>query len=464
MEGANWMEPCAHQDIATLGGVGAKMNRPIGIRTTTACEYLQTGIRRGTASFAKIEQKVGPIIEDVRRRGDQAVLDYTAKFDGADSVPDSIEVASVDIDRAYSIVDEGIVRALRKAADNIRRFHERQVQQTSVCILDDGTMMGQIIRPIERVGLYVPGGAAAYPSSVLMGAIPARVAGVSSVIACTPPGPGGAANPYVLVAADIAGVDRVFKVGGCQAIAAMAFGTETICAVDKIAGPGNAYVTAAKRLVFGYVDIDMLAGPSELMVLADKYADPSFAAADLLSQAEHGPDSEAILVTTSRGLAVSVAREINCQIESLSRRNTIAHSLSEHGLIVIADDLDQAIDVVNSYAPEHLEVLVDNPHAILGRLRNAGSILLGPLTPVAATDYAAGPNHVLPTGGTARSQSPLSVRDFVKIQNVTSLTRASLDDMLDAAETVARVEGLDAHAAALVARRINCNDCNSSDE
>lgn len=436
------------------GGVEAKMNTPIGIKTIAACDYLQQRIRRGPEDFKEVEQKVRPIIEDVRRRGDQAVLDYTAQFDGADFVPESIETTSADIDHAYSVVDQGVVEALRKAADNIRCFHERQVQQTWACILDDGAIMGQAIRPIERVGIYAPGGAAAYPSSVLMCAVPARIAGVQSVIVCTPPGSGGVANPYVLVAADIVGVDKVFKVGGCQAIAAMAFGTESVCAVDKIVGPGNAYVTAAKRLVFGYVDIDMLAGPSELVVLADMSADPRFVAADMLSQAEHGPDSEAILVTTRGEVAASVVREIAVQVESLSRRDTIIRSLSEHGLIIIADDLDQAVDVVNRYAPEHLEVMVDDPHALLSRLRNAGSILLGPLTPVAATDYAAGPNHVLPTGGTARSGSPLSVRDFVKIQNITSLTRVALDDMMDAAETIAAVEGLDAHAAALGARRV----------
>ena len=430
------------------------MNTPLTIETVPAADVLRQGIRRGPEGLEEIEDEVRPIIEDVRNRGDQAVRDYTERFDGADCVPSSLEVTPFEIRRAYSVVDESVVRSLRKAADNVRRFHERQVQQSWTCILDDGAAMGQIVRPLNRVGLYVPGGTAAYPSSVLMGAIPARVAGVRHVIACTPPGPGGVANPYVLAAADIAGVDRVFKVGGCQAISAMAFGTGSIAAVDKIVGPGNAYVTAAKKLVFGYVDIDMLAGPSELVVLADESADARLAAADLLSQAEHGPDSEAILVTTSPELAAEVKREMSIQVDALSRRSTIARSLGRHGLMVIADDLDEAIDVVNHYAPEHLEILVDHPHALLGRVRNAGSILLGPLTPVAATDYAAGPNHVLPTGGTARRGSALSVRDFVKVQNLTSLSRASLDDILDAAHTIATIEGLDAHAAALAARRI----------
>lgn len=429
------------------------MNAPLTVRTIAATDLLRQGIRRGLEGLDQIEHDIRPIIEDVRNRGDQAIREYTERFDGAESVPGSVEVMPCEISSAYAVVDGAVTDALRKAADNIRRFHEHQAQQSWTSILDDGTQMGQLIRPLERVGLYVPGGSAAYPSSVLMGAIPARVAGVRQVIACTPPGPGGVANPYVLVAADIAGVDRVFKVGGCQAIAAMAFGTESICAVDKIVGPGNPYVTAAKKLVFGYVDIDMLAGPSELVVLADDSADARLAAADLLSQAEHGPDSEAILVTTSPKLAEEVKREMSAQVDALSRRGTIALSLGQHGLIVIADDLDQAIDVVNQYAPEHLEILVDDPYALLGRVRNAGSVLLGPLTPVAATDYAAGPNHVLPTGGTARSQSALSVRDFVRVQNVTSLARASLDDILDAAHTIATIEGLDAHAAALAARR-----------
>ena len=429
------------------------MNTPFTIHSIAAADLLRRGIRRGLEGLDQIEHEVRPIIEDVRNRGDRAVLDYTERFDGAESVPSKVEVTPCEIRRAYAAVDDSVTSALLKAAENISRFHERQVQQSWTCILDDGTQMGQIMRPLERVGLYVPGGTAAYPSSVLMGAIPARVAGVRQVIACTPPGPGGVANPYVLVAADIAGVDRVFKVGGCQAIAAMAFGTDSICAVDKIVGPGNAYVTAAKKLVFGYVDIDMLAGPSELVVLADESADARLAAADLLSQAEHGPDSEAILVTTSAELAAQVQRELCIQVDALSRRSTIARSLGQRGLMIIADDLDQAIDVVNQYAPEHLEILVDNPHALLGRVRNAGSVLLGPLTPVAATDYAAGPNHVLPTGGTARSRSALSVRDFVRVQNIASLVRASLDDILDAAHTIAAIEGLDAHAAALAARR-----------
>ena len=429
------------------------MDTPLTIRTIAASDWLREGIRRGLKGLDEIEDVVRSIIDDVRNRGDKAVRDYTERFDGAESVPSSVEVTSSEIRRAYSLVDDSVTEALRRAADNIERFHERQVQQSWTCILDDGTQMGQVIRPLERVGLYVPGGTAAYPSSVLMGAIPARVAGVSQVIACTPPSPGGVANPYVLVAADIAGVDRVFKAGGCQAIAAMALGTDSICAVDKIVGPGNAYVTAAKKLVFGYVDIDMLAGPSELVVLADQSADARLVAADLLSQAEHGPDSEAMLVTTSPDLAIQVEREMSAQVEALARRSTIARSLGRHGLMIIADDFDQAVDVVNHYAPEHLEILVRDPHALLGRVHNAGSVLLGPLTPVAATDYAAGPNHVLPTGGTARSRSALSVRDFVRVQNVTSLSQASLDQILDAAHTIATIEGLDAHAAALSARR-----------
>jgi len=429
------------------------MDTPLTIRTIAAADLLRQGIHRGLEGLDEIEDDVRSIVEDVRNRGDKAIRDYTERFDGAESVPSSVEAVPSETRHAYSVVDGSVVRALGRAAEKIRRFHERQMQQSWNCVLDDGTQMGQVIRPLARVGVYVPGGTAAYPSSVLMGAIPARVAGVSQVIACTPPGPGGVANPYVLVAADIAGVDRVFKVGGCQAIAAMAFGTDSICAVDKIVGPGNAYVTAAKKLVFGYVDIDMLAGPSELVVLADQSADARLVAADLLSQAEHGPDSEAILVTTSPELARQVEREMSTQVDALSRRGTIARSLGQHGLTVIADDLGQAVDVVNQYAPEHLEILVDDPYALLGRVRNAGSVLLGPLTPVAATDYAAGPNHVLPTGGTARSRSALSVRDFVRVQNVTSLGRASLDDILDVAHTIATIEGLDAHAAALAARR-----------
>lgn len=431
------------------------MNEPVTIclNTISAATFMKDGARRRLDDLSALESRVRPIIEDVRLRGDDAVQEYTLRFDGADAVPECIEVTDSEIAEACSQADPQVIAALRLAGDKIRDFHERQRQQSWTAVLESGAMMGQLIRPIERVGIYVPGGTAAYPSSVLMACIPARVAGVKVVIACTPPGPGGKANPYVLAAARIAGVNRVFKVGGCQAIAAMAFGTQSVPAVDKIVGPGNAYVTAAKRLVYGYVDIDMLAGPSELAVLADESTNPRFAAADLLSQAEHGPDSQAVLVTTSAAVARRVEAEMRAQVQSLPRREIALRSLNERGLIVIADSLEQAIDAVNFYAPEHLEILVRDPHAALGEILNAGSVLLGPLSPVAATDYAAGPNHVLPTGGTARSWSALSVRDFTRVQNVTSLSRRFLDEILDSAEAIATVEGLDAHAAALRARR-----------
>jgi histidinol dehydrogenase len=424
----------------------------------SAAEYLTRADRRSMDGIACLEPKVRPILDDVRRRGDAAIADYTAKFDGPDAVPARLEASADERQEAWGKVDQGVVQALETAAQRIREFHVRQTTQSWITVSPDGSSMGQMVRPIETAGIYVPGGTAAYPSSVLMTAIPARVAGVKQVIVCTPPGPDGKANPYVLVAADIAGVDRVFKVGGCQAIAAMAFGTDTIPAVDKIVGPGNAYVTAAKRLVYGYCDIDMLAGPSELAVLADGAcaadlrSQARLIAADMLSQAEHGPDSQAVLVTTSVELAAEVERELAAQAAELPRHHTIMAALEGYGMIILADDMDQAIAAVNCYAPEHLEVLTAEPATLLGRLVNAGSVMLGPSSPVAANDYATGPNHVLPTGGTARSWSALGVRDFVRMQSVTSLTAEGLRAIAGLAETIAEAEGLTAHAASVRVR------------
>lgn len=422
----------------------------------TAVDYVKSVGRRRMDGIADMEDRVRPILDDVRRRGDVAIADYTAKFDGRDAVPAQLEASAAERQAAWGRVDQGVVQALQAAAQRIQEFHVKQSTQSWTAVAPDGSAMGQMVRPMEAVGIYVPGGTAAYPSSVLMTAIPARVAGVKRIIMCTPPGPGGEANPYVLVAADIAGVDRVFKVGGCQAIAAMAFGTATVPAVDKIAGPGNAYVTAAKRLVYGYCDIDMLAGPSELLVLADGASGVSQAriiAADLLSQAEHGPDSQAVLVTTSASLAEEVEREIAVQAAELPRRSTILAALEAHGMIILAGNMDEAIAAANCYAPEHLEVLTAEPAALLGRLVNAGSVMLGPSSPVAANDYATGPNHVLPTGGAARSWSALGVRDFVRMQSVTSLTEEGLRAVADIAENIAKAEGLTAHAASVRIRR-----------
>ncbi|MGB4337096.1 MAG: histidinol dehydrogenase, partial [Bacillota bacterium] len=322
--------------------------------TITAATYLKTVRRRRLEGISELEDRVRPILEDVRRRGDEALAEYTARFDGPDCVPVRLEVTPEEKAAAWDRADPAVVEALMAAAERIRDFHSRQVQQSWTAVQPDGSVVGQLMRPVEAVGIYVPGGTAAYPSSVLMAAIPAQVAGVDQVIACTPPGPGGLANPDVVVAADIAGVDRVFKVGGCQAIAAMAFGTATVPAVDKIVGPGNAYVTAAKRLVYGYCDIDMLAGPSELAVLADESADPRLVAADMLSQAEHGPDSQAVLITTSAELADEVSREIQAQARALPRRDIVLAALERHCLIVLAGSMEEAVAVANAYAAEHL--------------------------------------------------------------------------------------------------------------
>ncbi len=421
--------------------------------TTSAAEYLRRVGRRRMDGIADLEDRVRPIVDDVRRRGDAAIAEYTVRFDGADALPAQLEASAAERAEAWRKVDPNVVQALKLAAQRIDEFHVKQSTQSWTTIAPDGSTMGQMVRPIEVAGIYVPGGTAAYPSSVLMTAIPARVAGVAQIVACTPPGPGGEANPYVLVAADIAGVDRVFKVGGCQAIAAMAFGTDTVPAVDKIVGPGNAYVTAAKRLVYGFCDIDMLAGPSELAVLADDTAPARLVAADMLSQAEHGPDSQAVLITTSPGLASEVEGEIAAQAAALPRRDTILAGLEAHGMIILADSMDEAVAAANCYAAEHLEVLTREPAALLGRLTNAGSVMLGPSSPVAANDYATGPNHVLPTGGTARSWSCLGVRDFVRMQSVTSLTAEGLRAIADIAATIADAEGLAAHATSVRMRR-----------
>ncbi len=419
----------------------------------TAAEFRREMPRRLLADMSALEAEARAIVDDVRLRGDAAVREYAARFDGPDAVPARLEVTPDEMSGACAAVGDAFMDALCIAAESIRRFHERQLERSWIEWAPDGSAFGQVVRPIERVGLYVPGGTAAYPSSVLMGAIPARVAGVAEIVMCTPPGPGGAASPHVLAAARAAAVDRVFKVGGCQAIAAMAFGTESIPRVDKIAGPGNAYVTAAKRLVYGHVDIDMLAGPSELVVLADETADATLVAADLLSQAEHDANSQALLITTCAGLADAVAREVEAQLATLPRRAIASRSLASAGAIVLADTIHEAIDLVNVYAPEHLEIIAAEPERLLGAVRNAGCVLLGPYSPTAASDYAAGPNHVLPTGGAARSASALSVRDFTKVTNVLSLSRAGLARISDAAERLARIEGLEGHARALRSRR-----------
>ena len=355
---------------------------------------------------------VNEIIENIRLNGDKAVREYTIKFDK--NAPEKVEIDKADIDRAIEGCDGAFIDALTSAAENIRDFHMRQKQQSWLITKENGVIMGQRVRGLERVGIYVPGGTAAYPSSVLMNAIPAKIAGVKEIIMVTPPAKDGKPNPDILAAAKIAGVDRVFLMGGAQAVAALAYGTETVPKVDKIVGPGNIFVATAKKLLYGTVDIDMVAGPSEILIVADGTADPKFLAADLMSQAEHDTLASAILITTSESIAEKTKAELERQCAQLSRKEIIEKSLADFGAIIVCGDLDKAVDFANRLSPEHLEMCVENPMEYIGRMDNAGSVFLGNWSPEPLGDYFAGPNHVLPTSGTARFFSPLSVDSFIK--------------------------------------------------
>jgi histidinol dehydrogenase len=407
---------------------------------------------RSQLENAAVTATVQAIVADVRARGDAALLDYTRRFDGADLRAEALAVTPKEIKAAYAAADEAWVAAMRRAAARITAFHEKQRQRTWIDF-DPDLALGQMVRPLRRVGVYVPGGTAAYPSSVLMNVLPARVAGVGQVVMVTPPAASGAVNnPLTLVAADIAGVDVIYKVGGAQAVAALAFGTATIPRVDKIVGPGNIYVANAKREVFGHVGIDMVAGPSEVLVIADGSARAAWVAADMLSQAEHDPLAAAVLATDSEALAHEVAAELARQASVLPRRDIVAASLADHGAIVICKDLAAAADVANSFAPEHLELAVADPFALLGRIRNAGAVFLGHHAPEPLGDYYAGPNHVLPTSGTARFFSPLGVDDFIKKSSLIYYTRGALAAVGPDIVRLARAEGLEAHARAVSAR------------
>ncbi len=405
--------------------------------------------RNGEVNKA-VTESVTQIISDVKEKGDKAVFEYTLKFDG--KVPESIEVSRDEINDALTSADPEFVDALLNAMENISDFHNRQKQQGFINPLPNGVILGQRVRGLKRVGLYVPGGTAAYPSSVLMNAVPAKIAGVEEIIMVTPPTKEGKANPDILVAAAIAGVDRVFLLGGAQAIAALAYGTETIPKVDKIVGPGNIYVATAKKLLYGVVDIDMIAGPSEILVIADETADPKFLAADLMSQAEHDRLASAILLTTSSKVADETVQEINRQLETLSRRDIIEESLTNYGVIMICTDMDEAVNLANRIAPEHLEVMAENPLSYIGRLDNAGSVFLGKYAPEPLGDYYAGPNHVLPTSGTARFFSPLSVEDFVKRSSFIYYTQDALQNAEKDIICIANREGLTAHANSIAVR------------
>lgn len=413
-------------------------------------EALRAMRARSTEIDAGVTKTVQGIVDDVRMRGDEAVRDYTFKFDKVKL--QGLELSKEAIDKACANVPEDIVKAFERAAENIRNFHERQKQQSWFTTKDDGVMMGQRIRGLKRVGIYVPGGRAAYPSSVLMNAIPAKVAGVGEIIMVTPPSKDGLVNPNILAAAKVAGIDRIFAVGGAQAVAALAYGTESIPKVDKVVGPGNIFVATAKRLVFGTVDIDMIAGPSEILVIADETAEPKFLAADLMSQAEHDPMACAILLTTSLEIAEKTAAEIEKQKESLSKKDIIDQSLEKFGAMIVCKNLDDCVDIANEISPEHLELMVKNPMEYLGRIDNAGSVFLGKYSPEPLGDYYAGPNHVLPTSGTARFFSPLSVDTFVKKSSFIYYTKAALSKGKDDIVTIAESEGLTAHANSIKVR------------
>ncbi len=413
-------------------------------------EFLNSLRSRSGEVDRKVTTIVSEIIENVRTNGDKAVCEYTLKFDG--KLPPAIEVSRDEINDALTNADESFVSALLNAQENIADFHNRQKQQSFINPKDDGVILGQRIRGLERVGLYVPGGTAAYPSSVLMNAIPAKIAGVKEIIMVTPPTKEGKANPDILVAAAICGVDRVFLLGGAQAVAALAYGTETVPKVDKIVGPGNIFVATAKKLLYGVVDIDMIAGPSEILVMADSTASPKFLAADLMSQAEHDVLASSILVTTDENIAKETVKELALQVENLSRRDIIKKSLSDFGAIIVCDTKEKAIELANEIAPEHLEVMMENPMEYIGKLDNAGSIFLGKYAPEPLGDYYAGPNHVLPTSGTARFFSPLSVDAFIKKTSYIYYTEDALKKAHDDIVTLAEKEGLTAHANSIKVR------------
>jgi histidinol dehydrogenase len=414
-------------------------------------EFLAKLGERSRNTNKDVTETVSEIINNVMMNGDKAVREYTIKFDG--KAPDAFEVPKEELTALTADCDPEFIATLKKAADNIRNFHERQKQQSWLTTKDNGVIMGQRIRGLKRVGLYVPGGTAAYPSSVLMNAIPAKIAGVSELIMVTPPGKDGKPNPDIMAAAAIAGVDRVFLMGGAQAVAALAYGTESVPKVDKIVGPGNIFVATAKKLLYGTVDIDMIAGPSEILVLADESANPKFLAADLMSQAEHDKLASAILITTSDKLAEDTTKEIYRQVEELSRKDIIEYSLDNYGVIIVCDTMERAIELANELAPEHLEVCCENPMEYVGKLDNAGSVFLGNYSPEPLGDYFAGPNHVLPTSGTARFFSPLSVDTFVKKSSFIYYTEDALQNDSDDIIRFANTEGLTAHANSIIVRK-----------
>ena len=426
--------------------------RIINLNEDSKNTLLEQLIKRSPQSYGQYEQTVNEIIENVKENRDKALFDYTMKFDHCSITAETIQVTREEIEEAYTKVNPDLVEVMKKSAANITKFHQKQLHNSWIAPEEDGTILGQKILPIEISGVYVPGGKAAYPSSVLMNVLPAKVAGVKRIIMTTPPGKDGKVNPGTLVAADIAGVNEIYKVGGAQAIAAMAFGTKSIPKVDKITGPGNIFVALAKKACFGFVSIDSIAGPSEILVLADETANPRYVAADLLSQAEHDELASAILITTSRELAEKVSVEVENFTKELSREQIIRSSLDNYGNIFVAETMDEAIAAANEIASEHLEILTVNPFETMTKIKNAGAIFLGEYSSEPLGDYFAGPNHILPTNGTAKFFSPLNVDDFMKKTSVISYSKDALKKVHKDIELFAKEEGLTAHANSIKVR------------
>ncbi len=419
---------------------------------TSAGDILNDLLKRSPNNYTEYEGTVSEIVEDVRKRGDEALFEYTEKFDGAKLNKDTVQVSEAEIRQAYDQVDQELLEVIRRSMANIRSYHEKQKHYGWFDTTPDGTILGQKVTPLASAGIYVPGGKAAYPSSVLMNTIPAQVAGVEEIIMVTPPGKDGRVNPTTLVAACEAGATKIFKVGGAQAIAALAYGTDSVPKVDKIVGPGNIYVALAKKAVYGHVSIDSIAGPSEILVIADDTANPEYVAADLLSQAEHDELASAILVTTSETLAQEVSRWIDTFAEQLSRKAILEKSLNNYGYILIADNMDRAIDIANDIASEHLEIVTANPFEVMTKIKNAGAIFLGENSSEPLGDYFAGPNHILPTNGTAKFFSPLGVDDFVKKSSIIYYSREALKAAKDDIIHFAEAEFLTAHANSIRVR------------
>lgn len=426
--------------------------RQLQLNSKTKHDILQNLLKRSPNHYTEYENRVASIISEVREKKDEALFRYTKQFDGAFISADNVKVTDEEIKKAYEQVDEKLLAVIRKAKENIRIYHEKQKQYSWFDSEENGILLGQKVTPLEKVGVYVPGGKAVYPSSVLMNVIPAKVAGVDHIIMCTPPSLDGSVYASTLVAAKEAGVDEIYKAGGAQAVAAMAFGTESIPKVDKIVGPGNIYVALAKKAVFGFVSIDSIAGPSEILVLADETANPHFAAADLLSQAEHDELASAILITTSKEFAAKVSEEIDKFTKTLSRREIILKSLENYGYILVADSMEEAIEAANDIASEHLEIMTKNPYEVMTKIKNAGAIFIGEYSSEPLGDYFAGPNHVLPTNGTAKFFSPLGVDDFIKKSSIISYSKEALKEVYSDIVQFAECEKLTAHANSIRVR------------